>query len=416
MLDQTIYLIDDEPTIRDAISQALLIEQIHVVTFPNALEAFSTIDMTTPAIVITDIHMPVMTGLDFMTQLLGNNPHFQVIVLTGYGDVSTAVTAMKSGACDFLEKPFSTEKLLASIYKAQEKLTLVRENIWLKKELEMQSQVGPKLIGHSKAIVDLRRKLIELEPRLPIIFVGKVGTGKRIAAQYTHDIHSSPQAELYPLSAYTLCELQECELIDSVSKLADHYQGGTIYIHSAEILTLAHWQQLLTINMNNCRLILATNTLPQEIESSQNQPTSLLYHFSLPELKDRREDIGLLFKHFVRGAASRYQLQPPTIKNYEIQQLESYEWPENIKQLRHYAEMRALKPAEESPEVLLSELTTESDSFSKKTERFEHSLLMDALQRHNGRLKEIQQELQISRKTLYDKLKKHQLDKSHFKT
>lgn len=413
-MNQTVYLIDDEPAIRDAVSQALFIENIQVVTFPNALEAFSTIDMTTPAIVVTDIHMPVMNGLDFMAQLLDNNPHFQVIVLTGYGDISTAVDAMKLGACDFLEKPFSTEKLLASIYKAQKKLNLVQENIWLRKELDMQSHVGPKLIGHSNVMVDLRRKLIELEPGKPLLFVGDTGTGKRIAAQYAHDIHSSPQAELYPLSAYTLCELSENELTTSITKLAMHYQGGTIYIHSADVLTASHWQQLLRLETENCRLMFATSQLPKEVEA-QFHSTHPWHCFSLPTLKDRREDIGLLFKHFVRGAASRYQLQPPVIKNYEIQQLESYEWPENINQLRQYAEVRALKPAEESPEILLSALTTDSDTFAKKTERFEYSLLMDALQRHNGRLKEIQQELQISRKTLYDKLKKHRLDKSQFK-
>ena len=187
-----LYFVDDEPAIRDSVEQAMLIEGIDVVCFPNAIEALKKINVTQAGIVITDIHMPVMDGIQLTQQLLSHNPHFQVIVLTGHGDVQTAVSAMKAGAYDFLEKPFVVDALLTAVKKAADKLALVEENNLLRKELAMQNQVGPKLIGQSPSMQTLRRELITLDTKANplLLFVGDLGTGKRITAQYTHDLHS----------------------------------------------------------------------------------------------------------------------------------------------------------------------------------------------------------------------------------
>lgn len=139
-----VFFVDDEPHIRDAVTQALLIEGIDVTCFPNAVEALQQIDPSAPALIITDIHMPVMNGLEFMRTLLGKNSHFQFIVLTGHGDVKTAVEAMKSGAYDFLEKPFSTEQLLKSLNNAGDKLALLQENVWLKKNSTCKPMLVPR--------------------------------------------------------------------------------------------------------------------------------------------------------------------------------------------------------------------------------------------------------------------------------
>jgi DNA-binding NtrC family response regulator len=135
----------------------------------------------------------------------------------------------------------------------------------------------------------------------------------------------------------------------------------------------------------------------------------------MPSLDERKEDIGPLYKHFVRHAASRYQLQPPQISLAEVKRITELAWPENIKQLRQFAELRALKPDAFRMEDWNSEKSIEIQSMTQRTEHFEYCLLFDALQRHRGRLKEVQLELQVSRKTLYDKLKRHQLDKTKFK-
>lgn len=402
-----VFFVDDDPHIRDAVTQALLIEGVDVNPFPNAVEALRVIDPHSPAIIITDIHMPVMDGFEFMRALLGKNHQFQFIVLTGHGDVKTAVKAMKSGAYDFLEKPFSTEQLLKSLNNAGDKLTLLQENVWLKKELDMQTHVGPKMIGHSQAMVDIRRALISAPLHQPLIFVGEDGTGRRLAAQFAHDIHATPESELITASGEDLCSLSSDAFDSALHLLTEGKDHCSLYLYNAENISQEQWQYLFN-DPRLQRVFGATTKIGAGIDAL----ATLVY---LPSLDQRKEDIGPLYKHFVRHAASRYQLQPPQITAEEISQITELSWPENIKQLRQFAELRALKPDAFRIEEWNSEKNIEIQSMAQRTEHFEYCLLFDALQRHGGRLKEVQLELQVSRKTLYDKLKKHQLDKSKFK-
>ncbi|HCE1794955.1 TPA: sigma-54-dependent transcriptional regulator [Vibrio parahaemolyticus] len=406
-MHNAVIFVDDEPHIRDAVSQALLIEGIEVTCFPNAVEALRVIDANSPAIIITDIHMPVMDGLEFMRTLLSKNHHFQFIVLTGHGDVKTAVEAMKSGAYDFLEKPFSTDQLMKSLNNASDKLNLLQENIWLKKELDMQTHVGPKMIGHSKVMVSIRRALISAPTNQPLIFVGQDGTGRRLAAQFAHDIHATPDSELIAASGEDLYELSLDALDKDIDHLTEDSNRCSLYLHSAEHISLAQWQCLFN-HPKLERVFGATTKVDTDVKAF-----ATLIH--LPTLDERKEDIGPLYKHFVRHAASRYQLQPPHISLDEVRRITELSWPENVKQLRQFAELRALKPETFRMEDWDSEKSIEIQSMTQRTEHFEYCLLFDALQRHRGRLKEVQLELQVSRKTLYDKLKKHQLDKSKFK-
>ena len=426
-----LYFVDDEPAIRDSVEQAMLIEGIDIVCFPNAIEALKKIDTSQAGIVITDIHMPVMDGIQLTQKLLSQNPHFQVIVLTGHGDVQTAVSAMKAGAYDFLEKPFVVDALLTAVKKAADKLALVEENNLLRKELAMQNQVGPKLIGQSPSMQALRRELITLDTKTNplLLFVGDLGTGKRVTAQYTHDLHSHQTAELCPVAAFNLPRSDEATFHQFVLQLFLKHQGGTLYIHETEALTQDQWLWFANLKPtllreNSCKtnatcIIIASTIVPTTIISEFRR-------FDLLTLAQRTEDIGSLFKHFARGAASRYQLPPPVITEKEIQRLIATHWTENIRQLRQHAEFRVLTQIKQPS--LDSDTNEQSDeneldvsievqqlSLNQRTDSFEQIILIEALHRHQGRLKEVQQELQVSRKTLYDKLRKHQLDKTDFK-
>lgn len=426
-----LYFVDDEPAIRDSVEQAMLIEGIDIVCFPNAIEALKKIDTSQAGIVITDIHMPVMDGIQLTQKLLSQNPHFQVIVLTGHGDVQTAVSAMKAGAYDFLEKPFVVDALLTAVKKAADKLALVEENNLLRKELAMQNQVGPKLIGQSPSMQALRRELITLDTKTNplLLFVGDLGTGKRVTAQYTHDLHSHQTAELCPVAAFNLPRSDEATFHQFVLQLFLKHQGGTLYIHETEALTQDQWLWFANLKPtllreNSCKtnatcIIIASTIVPTTIISEFRR-------FDLLTLAQRTEDIGSLFKHFARGAASRYQLPPPVITEKEIHRLIATHWTDNIRQLRQHAELRVLtqikQPSldsdtnEQSDENELDVSTEEQQlSLNQRTDSFEQIILIEALHRHQGRLKEVQQELQVSRKTLYDKLRKHQLDKTDFK-
>ncbi|HHE0372331.1 TPA: helix-turn-helix domain-containing protein, partial [Vibrio parahaemolyticus] len=300
-----------------------------------------------------------------------------------------------------------TDQLMKSLNNASDKLNLLQENIWLKKELDMQTHVGPKMIGHSKVMVSIRRALISAPTNQPLIFVGKDGTGRRLAAQFAHDIHATPDSELIAASGEDLYELSLDALDKAIEHLTEDSNRCSLYLHSAEHISLAQWQCLFN-HPKLERVFGATTKVDADVKTF-----ATLIH--LPTLDERKEDIGPLYKHFVRHAASRYQLQPPHISLDEVRRITELSWPENVKQLRQFAELRALKPETFRMEDWDSEKSIEIQSMTQRTEHFEYCLLFDALQRHRGRLKEVQLELQVSRKTLYDKLKKHQLDKSKFK-
>ena len=426
-----LYFVDDEPAIRDSVEQAMLIEGIDIVCFPNAIEALKKIDTAQAGIVITDIHMPVMDGIQLTQKLLSQNPHFQIIVLTGHGDVQTAVSAMKAGAYDFLEKPFVVDGLLTAVKKAADKLALVEENNLLRKELAMQNQVGPKLIGQSPSMQALRRELITLDTKTHplLLFVGDLGTGNMLTDGDTRDLHSHQSAELCPVAAFNLPRNDQATFDQFVVQLFRKYQGGTLYIHETEALTPQQWRWLAALKPtllreNSCKtnatcIIIATTIVPTTIVGEFRR-------FDLLTLAQRTEDIGSLFKHFARGAASRYQLPPPVITEKEIQRLIATHWTENIRQLRQHAELRVLtqikQPSLDGDTGEQSDaderdvsIEEQQQSLNQRTDSFEQIILIEALHRHQGRLKEVQQELQVSRKTLYDKLRKHQLDKTDFK-
>lgn len=253
------------------------------------------------------------------------------------------------------------------------------------------------MIGHSQAMVDIRRTLISTPLHQPLIFVGEDGTGRRLAAQFAHDIHASPENELFIASGEDLYELSLDALDKAIHHLTDGKSHCSLYLHSAEHISTKQWQCLFE-HPKLQRVFGAANTVDKDIESSVRM-------IRMPSLNERKEDIGPLYKHFVRHAASRYQLQPPQISLDEVKRVTELDWPENIKQLRQFAELRALKPDVFRMEDWSSEKSIEIQSMTQRTEHFEYCLLFDALQRHRGRLKEVQLELQVSRKTLYDKLK-----------
>ncbi len=225
---------------------------------------------------------------------------------------------MKSGAYDFLEKPFSTEQLLKSLNNAGDKLVLLQENIWLKKELDMQTHVGPKMIGHSQAMVDIRRALISAPLHQPLIFVGEDGTGRRLAAQFAHDIHATAESELIAASGEDLYELSHEALDKTIHHLTDGKSHCSLYLHSAEHISEKQWQCLFN-HPKLQRVFGAANTVDKGIESSVKM-------IRMPNLNERKEDIGPLYKHFVRHAASRYQLQPPQISLNEVKRITELDW------------------------------------------------------------------------------------------
>lgn len=447
-MNKQVFFIDDEKPIRDALGQTLELEDYEVSLFSSARQALEKIDSQFPGVIISDINMPGIDGITFLKQALSIDPEFSIILLTGHGDISMAVDAMRLGAYDFLEKPFSTDNLLDIVKRAADKRELVLENRELRRELEAQSGPGPRILGNNPQIKQLRRILSHIKDTPADVMIhGETGTGKELVARFLHD-HSVRQNQ--PFVAINCGAIPET-MIESelfgyepgaftgaqkkrVGKIA-HANGGTLFLDEIESMPMSLQIKLLRVLEERVVEPLGTNkAVPLDIRiiaatkedlklmSDRGQFRHDLYYrlnvvsVDIPPLRERRDDIPMLFQNFTRSASTRYGIEPPTFSLEQQQKLLEHDWPGNVRELRNLAERMVLM----GDTSTLSGNNQFSDeplthTLAERMNQFEFTLLCDALRRHNGRLKEVQEELGLARKTLYDKMKKHHIDKDDYK-
>lgn len=420
-----IIFIDDDKSIRLSLGQTLELENYNVQTFDNARAALGELSSQYPGVVISDINMPGMDGISFLEHALRIDDELVVIMLTGHGDITTAVDAMRLGAYDFIEKPFSTEQLLDVIKRAGEKRELLLENRELRKELEVHSGPGPKIMGNSPAIRHIRRVLGHLAlSDQAIILHGDSGTGKTLMARFLHDHSPRHSGSFVTLDA---------NRSEHHSQLPHYISPQTSGIDLPSTLFIRHAEQLpeqAIIDLKNLlatpqppKLILAT-TLP--IRNANNQDhflAKLAFKFgivdlAIPPLSGRHEDIMPLFHHFLRADCSRFGLDAAPIPADLEQQLLDYPWHDNVRELRLFAERYALmghKASLSLPHKFPANDPQSLPTLSERVAHFENQLLHDALRRHQGCLKDVQHELGLARKTLYDKMRKYNIDKGEYK-
>ncbi|CAH0535806.1 C4-dicarboxylate transport transcriptional regulatory protein DctD [Vibrio stylophorae] len=443
-----VIFIDDEPSIRHALSQTLELADYNVQCFANASLALEVIDETFGGVIISDINMPGMDGIRFLKEALKRDQELQVILLTGHGDISTAVDAMRIGAYDFLEKPFSTEHLLEVVRRAADKRQLHLENRSLRQELAAQSGPGPRLLGNTPQIIQLRRILTHIKDTpADVLVYGETGSGKELVARFLHDHSVRHEKPFVAINCGAIPEsMMESELFGHesgaftgankkrIGKIA-YANGGTLFLDEIESMPMALQIKLLRVLEErkveplgsnqaidlNIRIIAATKTDLKALGDTGEFRPDLYYRLNvvkvdIPALRERKDDILLLFKSFTRAASLRYGFDVPELSLSLQQQLLAHDWPGNVRELRNFAERYTLMGEEAAIHEIEPLAQQEMGlSFTERVEQLEFTLLCDALKRHHGRLKEVQMELALPRKSLYDKMKKYGLDKQDFK-
>ncbi|PSU33594.1 sigma-54-dependent transcriptional regulator [Photobacterium lutimaris] len=433
-MNTPVIFIDDEKSVRHALGQTLELEDYDVTLFASAKPALDQLANQFQGVIISDINMPGMDGLTFLKQALTLDPEFSIIMLTGHGDISMAVEAMRLGAYDFLEKPFSTEHLLDVVKRAAEKRELVLENRELRRELEVQSGPGPRILGNDPSIKQLRRILShQSKTHAPLFIHGPSGCGKALVARFVHDHGLQPQQPFITID----CSAPgaEAQLGELIGNHTDQPYGcgaqpsphfATLYLKHINLTpqqvhpALEAFIETLCKGNESVRVIVSADT-DYHRQSQAGLLHSLYFKLGfitldLPPLHKRRDDIALLFHNFLRTDCSRFGIEPPHIDARLEQWLTEQDWPGNVRELRQFAERYALlgskaigtqdqHGSDQSPTATLAIRVAD----------FECKVLHDALNRHQGRLKEVQLELGLARKTLYDKLRKYHIDKKEFK-
>lgn len=445
-----VILVDDEPHIRIAAGQTLELGGYDVILFERAEPALERLSVDWSGVLVTDINLPGMDGLALMRRVQGIDPEIPVILITGHGDISMAVSAIREGAYDFIEKPFSSELLLDAVRRAAEMRKLKLENRSLRLELEAQSAVGPRLIGNTANMLQLRRLVHSIaDAPADILIMGETGTGKDLLARYIHEHSIRRGNNFVAINCGAVPEnLIESELFghekgaftDAKTRRIGKFEyasGGTLFLDEIESMPMSLQIKLLRVLEERSIERLGSNeTIPLDIRviaaskqdlkvlAEQGDFREDLYYrlnvvrLDIPSLRQRREDIPLLFQHFALIASTQYGREMPLLSAERMHNLISHDWPGNVRELRNIAERYVLLGEHctfDFDNQLISDGELPPSALPEQVERFERMLIQAELVRAGGAIKEVLVSLGLPRKTLYDKMKKYGLDKNDYK-
>ncbi len=437
-----IAIVDDEQDMRQSISQWLALSGYDTETFASAEDALKALGPDYPGIVISDIKMPGMDGMQFLKKLMGNDSSLPVIMITGHGDVPMAVEAMRVGAFDFLEKPFNPDRMNELARKATNMRRLTLDNRALRRELSDGSQLMKKLIGSSGAMERLREDILDLgQADGHVLIDGETGTGKTLVAHALHAVGARAGRKFVLISCAAMDEDKLGKRLfgpmmpeDSQLPAVEEARGGTLVLEDIEALSDS-LQARLTSFMNEqgtpaeTRIVAISNLQEQDRTSEDALRADLFYRLAalrvtLPPLRQRGEDILTLFTRLSEQFADEYGCDAPKVSAQEAAQLLQAPWPGNVRQLINVAERAVLQSRRGSGTIaslLMTDneemqpvMTTEGKPLKEYVEAFERMLIDNTMRRHKGSIAAVMDELCLPRRTLNEKMAKYGLQRSDY--
>ena len=419
-----ILVVDDEQSMRDFLRMMLEKQDYEVITSPSGTEALNEIRKSAVDLVITDIKMPDMGGIELLERVKKVNPETGVIVITAYGSHETAVEAMKLGAEDYITKPFDVDEFSIIIRRSLQRKQLAEENILLRRELQKEHSFES-IIGKSRPMIELF-KLIERVAATPstVLITGESGTGKELVAKAIH--FNSPRAEhrFVSINCGALPEtLLESELFGhekgsftgadrTKAGLFESASGGTLFLDEIGNTPIPMQVKLLRAMQErkirrvgdtrerpvDARVIAATNVDLENLIQQGSFRKDLYYRvnvicINLPPLRERREDIMLLAMHFLDKYAAAAELSIRGFADSARRYLENYDWPGNVRELENAIE-RAV--ALETTDVITSASLPDSIRSAGAPEVIDHQGLPEEGFDMEGRLEELRKHYVIA--------------------
>ena len=452
-----VLLVEDERDIRETIKLQLEAEGYEVTETEFGNEALTMAKSSTFDIVLTDVMLPDLNGIELVERLRHVSPCPVTVVMTGHGSVEMAVNAIKAGAVDFLSKPFSIDVLSATMASAVRVKSLQDENIQLKKTVKGQFSLG-KFVSSSQVMKEVFR-LIDCvaDTDSTVLILGESGTGKELIAQTIHSNSTWQKGNLIPVNCGAIPEaLLESELFGhekgaftgAVASRVGRFElasGGTIFLDEIGDLSPPLQVKLLRVLQertfervggtrtykSDARVIAATNQNLENLVEAKQFREVLFYRLNVvpvlvPPLRQRVEDIPLLLQHFMDMFNDRRKAELTGVSDQAMALLCEYPWPGNVRELGNIVERisilkrRGLIEPEDLPEKIRrlpsDHLSTPPAAIpiagldlSRAVEEFENRLILEALERTNWVKSRAARLLQINRTTLIEKLKKKSL-------
>lgn len=442
-----VIFVEDDVDVRLGSTQALELAGFAVDGYASVEDAQSRIVAGVPAVVLCDVKLPGLSGTDWLRDVRSIDPDLPVILVTGHGDIAMAVRAMREGAYDFIAKPFPAEHLVAIVRRAAEKRRLTLQVQVLRDQLENWHGIEATLIGRSAQMELVRRNVLTLAATsADVVIYGETGTGKDMVARCLHDHSDRRRANYVPLNCGGLSEaLAESELFGHevgsftgatrvrIGKF-EHAHRGTLFLDEIETMPMSVQIKFLRalqersierVGSNkaipiDCRIVAASKDDLKVLSDKKQFRADLYYRIGvafieLPPLRERREDIPLLFEHFTLLAASRFQRAAPLLNSAQLADLMGHAWPGNVRELRNVADRFVLGLLGDRLTLTTGE-SAEQCALPEQIEHFERAVITDELRRHHGEVATTAKALGLPKQTFYDKLRRLKIATDNFRS
>lgn len=425
-----VMLVEDDDDLRAATTETLEAAGFGVTALSGAAGALAALTPDWPGVVLTDIRMPGLSGLEFLERARETAPDVPFVVITGHGDVGSAIRAMRAGAHDFLEKPCAPELLVDVLHRAVAMRRLSLENSVLRDRLAGAVRAEDQLLGQSAVMADLRRRVAGLAGlRVDLLIAGETGTGKELVARILHALSARRDGPFVALNCGALTEADVDRTLfgDSASpgRIA-RADGGTLYLDELEAMPDALQVRLLRVldareivpmgqaaRVLDLRILGSVKEDPAVLVAQGRLRADVFHRFNagalrLAPLRDRPGDAELLLEHFAVQAAMRHGLPKPAVPCDLRRQANWHRWPGNVREVRTIAE-RLVIGLDVALGDSLPDAPVFTEGYDAAVDAFELRLLQAALLQTGGRKAEAADVLGIPRKRLYLRLRHHGL-------
>jgi len=445
-----VLIVDDDPSMRAALRQWIRLAGFATQEVAGAEQAMAKLSPDFAGCVVSDVMLDGEDGVTLLHRIAALDGDLPVVLITGHGDVSMAVEAMRAGAYDFVEKPFDPDHIAEVVRRSCERRALVLENRMLKTRLADTAGLESRLIGNSPAMQTLRRQILHFAGTdAAVLITGETGTGKEVIAQALHDFSARKDGPFIAINAAALPDaMVEAELFGHEAGAftgADRQRlgrieaagGGVLFLDEIVSMPPGLQPKLLRVLQEkkvdriggtrpvdvDIRVISAANIDPREAVRSGRLREDLLFRLNaieiaVPPLRERGRDALLLFDTFLNRFAVQYGLEAPVVNAQDEAFLQTYSWPGNVRELRNAAERFVLN-AGVGPQPLEALITgrrngvvpSSEGGLKELVDAYERNLIAGALRRHDGRIADVMRELNLPRRTLNEKMVRHGLSR-----
>ncbi|OEY67042.1 sigma-54-dependent transcriptional regulator [Marinobacter sp. X15-166B] len=448
--NQPVFFIDDDLDLLEEIAESFGLEGYPVSAFCHAEDALKELSDDWPGVIVSDLRMAGLNGHQFLDEVQRIDPDIPFIMITGYGEIKDAISAVKTGAFDFLEKPVDLQTLGQTLRRAHDQRSLVLESRKLQADSVDSNSLAKTFIGRSEAAIEVRKNIGALAAiDIDALVIGETGTGKDVVAGCLHEFSTRRNGPFIAVNCGALPDT----LVDSA--FFGHERGaftgaenrhlgyferahqGTLFLDELESMPLELQARLLRVLESRSIERLGSNDGPKQLDvrviaavkgdvnklvAEGRLRSDLVYRLnvasiSLPPLRERQPDIDLLFLHFCRLAATAHNIEFEEPTQKFLDKVRRQAWPGNVRELRNFAErfVVGLSPQLDVEQPDSSAASSNASNLDEALGAFEKRFIADQLKKTNGAISSAAELMEIPRKRLYLRMKKYGLLKERFR-